>query len=196
MGLTSPVGLDAVHRGVAIDLARAGKEEPRAVGLGPLEGVSCAVAPHVERLERKLDVVDGTRWRGEVVDAVERALHGDPGDEIGMDQGEPWVWLQRRDVRPLSGHKVVKRDHLVTIREQALAEVGGTARAAVTRIRRGAPRASAQRWRASQPGWPVRATFRTRQRCVKVRKDIGVASPVGQSRGRSCAFGGRLKLSP
>jgi len=59
-----------------------------------------------------------------VQDRVEPALDRQPGADVGVDQAEPWLVHQVRDVRRVAGDEVVDRDHLGTTGEQLVAEVG------------------------------------------------------------------------
>ena len=71
----APVGLGLrVHLRVAVDLARRGEQEPRALELGEAERVVRAVRADLQRVQRHAQVVDGARERGEVVDEVDRLV--------------------------------------------------------------------------------------------------------------------------
>ena len=68
----APVGLGLrVHLRVAVDLARRGEQEPRALELREAERVVRAVRADLQRVQRHAHVVDRARERGEVVDEVD-----------------------------------------------------------------------------------------------------------------------------
>jgi hypothetical protein len=69
-----------VDLGVAVDLARGGQQEARAMRLGQAERVVRAVAADLQRVQREAQVVDRGRRRREVVDDVDRLV-----DEVGLD---------------------------------------------------------------------------------------------------------------
>ena len=71
----APVGLRLrVHLRVAVDLARRGEQEARALPLREAERVVRAVRADLERVQRQAQVVDRARERREVVDEVDRLV--------------------------------------------------------------------------------------------------------------------------
>ena len=68
----APVALRLrVFERVAVDLARAGEQVPRPVGLGEAERVVRAERADLQRLDRVFEVIDRAGRAGEVQDVVE-----------------------------------------------------------------------------------------------------------------------------
>ena len=173
-----------VHLRVAVDLGGRGEHETGVLVAGQAQGVQRADRPHLQRLDRHAEVVDGRRRAGEVQDEVDRAADVDVVGDVRPDQPEAGVGSEVRDVLRGAGEEVVEADDLVATVEQRLAQVGaeepraagddGTGHA-LTRARRAAsaarpPRADRRRrGRRRRPGpggrgCPGRAGRRRRAR--------------------------------
>ena len=89
-----PVGLRLrVDQRVAVDLARRGEQEPRALPLREAERVVRAVRADLQRLQRQPQVVDRARGAREVVDEVDRALDLEMRRDVVV---EKMNWSPRR----------------------------------------------------------------------------------------------------
>ena len=120
----APVGLRLrVHLRIAVDLARRGEEEPRALPLREPERVMRAVRAGLQRVERKAEVVDRARERSEVVHEVDRLLGHDRLDHVVVQERERVV-AQVIDVLERRDDEVVDADHPLAALEERLAEVG------------------------------------------------------------------------
>ena len=85
----APVGLGLrVHLRVAVDLARRGDQEARALPLREAERVVRAVRADLQRRERRAQVVDRARERGEVEDEVDALVDPDRLDDVVVDERE------------------------------------------------------------------------------------------------------------
>ena len=112
-----------VHLGVAVDLARRGEQEPRALELRETESVVRPVRAGLQRVQRHPQVVDRARERGEVVHEVDRLVDPDLLDHVVIHERERVV-AQVIDVLERRRLEVVDADHPVPAPEQRLAEVG------------------------------------------------------------------------
>ena len=120
----APVGLRLrVHLRIAVDLARRGEQEPRALHLGEAERVVRAVRADLERLQRQAQVVDRARRAREVVDEVDRLRDLDVLRQVVRQEDER-VAAEMLDVGERARLEVVDADHPVAPAEQRLAEVG------------------------------------------------------------------------
>jgi hypothetical protein len=108
---------------VAVDLARRGEQEARALELCEAERVVRSVRARLQRVQRHPHVVDGARERGEMEDEVDRLLDGEVLDHVVVHVAERVV-AEMLDVRERGGLQVVEADHAVAALEQRLAEVG------------------------------------------------------------------------
>ncbi len=90
--------------------------------LGQTERVVGAVGAHLQRVERKTQVVDRRGRRGEVVDEVDRLI-----DEVGLDDVQVQVDEIRRadvlDVGQRAGLEVVYADDTVAPPEKLVAQM-------------------------------------------------------------------------
>src|SRR6266404_4958842 len=109
---------------IAVDLGRRRPEKPRALLLREAERLVRAERADLERLDRVLEIVDRARGRREMQDRVERARDVDEVRDVLLDEREALVAEKRRDVVRRPRQEVVDADDVVTLREQAFAEVG------------------------------------------------------------------------
>jgi hypothetical protein len=93
--------------------------------MGALERVKGPEVTRVESEKRVALVVGRARRAGEVVNAVETAAQrfGDGLGDVMLDQPEPGLAFEMRDVVPRPGVEVVEGNDLVSFRKQAVAEV-------------------------------------------------------------------------
>ncbi len=110
---------------VAVDLARAGHEEPRIVRQGQLQEPPCALAANSQRLEWALEIRRGRSWAGQVADGVNLGVRGQLHllAHIGDHQREEGRIDQVSHVVPAPGGQVIEADDRVTPRYQVLAQV-------------------------------------------------------------------------
>ena len=119
----SPVGLGLrVHLRIAVDLARRGEQEARALELREAERVVRPVRAGLERVQRHAQVVDRARERGEVVDEVDGLVDRDRVDHVVIQEREGIV-AQVLDVLERRHDEVVQADHAVAALEQRFAEM-------------------------------------------------------------------------
>ena len=109
---------------IAVDLGRRREEKPRALLLREAERLVRAERADLERLDRVLEIVDRARGRREMQDRVERARDVDEVRDVLLDEREALVAEKQRDVVRRPRQEVVDADDVVTLREQAFAEVG------------------------------------------------------------------------
>jgi hypothetical protein len=109
---------------VAVGLRGRGEQEPRPLLLGQAQGVQRPDGAHLERLDRKHEVVDRRGGAGEVQDLVDRTGNVHELRHVGLEQMKARPAQQVLDVARCSGDEVVERDHLAPVVEQALAQVG------------------------------------------------------------------------
>ena len=77
-----------MHLRVAVDLARRGEQEARALELGEAERVVRPVRADLERLQRQAQVVDRARRAREVVDEVDRLVDPDRVRQVVREEDE------------------------------------------------------------------------------------------------------------
>ena len=119
----TPVGLGLrVHLRVAVDLARRGEEEARALELRETERVVGAVRAGLERVQRQPQVVDRARRAREVVDEVDRLVDPDRLHDV-LRQEDEVVAAHVRDVRERPGLEVVDADDAMPFGKERVAEV-------------------------------------------------------------------------
>jgi hypothetical protein len=111
-----------VHLRVAVDLAGRGDQKAGALELGDAEHVVGPVGADLESVQRQPQVVDRTRWRGEVVDEVDVLGDVDLLGDVDVAEVEPIV-TDVGDVLQRPRLEVVDADHLVPVAEQSFAEV-------------------------------------------------------------------------
>ncbi len=112
-----------VDLGVAVDLARGREEEARPLRLGEAERV---VRPHgadLHDLDRQPLEVRGRGGRREVEDVVHRPVHRDVVRHVLVEEREVRLSAQVGYVLDRPREEVVDADHLVTLREEVVAEV-------------------------------------------------------------------------
>ena len=114
-----------MHLGVAVDLACARHQEPRAVGAGQLEQPAGALAAHGQRVEGAGEVGRRRRRRGQVADGIdfEAVLELDLLADVGDDQAEAVMAQQVRHVVPRPGREVVQADDGVAPLDQPVAQM-------------------------------------------------------------------------
>ena len=128
----APVALRLrMHVRVAVDLARRGEQEPRALELGEAERVVRPVRADLQRVQRLPHVVDRARERGQVEDEVDRLVDRDVLGDVVV-QEEELVAAEVLEVLERRRLEVVDADHAVPLREQVVAEM----RAEEARLRR------------------------------------------------------------
>ena len=110
-----------MHERIAVHLGRRREEEARALRLGEAERVVRAERADLERLDRQLEIVDRAGRRREVQHAVERTRDVGERRDVVLDELEPLVADQVRDVVRVAGDEVVEADDLVALGEEAVA---------------------------------------------------------------------------
>ncbi len=108
---------------VAVDLARGGEQEARALPLRETERVVRAVRADLERVQRHAQVVDRARERREVVDEVDGLGDLDVLCDVVIEEGKR-VAPQVLDVRERARDEVVDADDPVAAVDEVLAEMG------------------------------------------------------------------------
>jgi hypothetical protein len=117
------LGLDVVL-GIAVDLARRGEQEARALELCHPEHVVRSVGADLERVQREPRVVDGARRACEVENEVDGLLEEEGLCEIVVEGLELRLVRDVLDVLERAGVEVVDADDTVPLGEQVIAEVG------------------------------------------------------------------------
>ncbi len=77
-----------MHLGVAVDLARRGKQEARTLELREPEGVVCPVRAHLQRMQRHAHVVDRACQGSEVIDGVDGLVDLEMKGHVLVDEAE------------------------------------------------------------------------------------------------------------
>ena len=107
---------------IAVDLARGGEQEARALELRQPERVVGAVRADLERVQRHPHVVDRACERGEVEDEVDRLGHLEVLHHVVVDE-DKLVVTNVLDVAERARQQVVHADHAKLPREQVVTEV-------------------------------------------------------------------------
>ena len=79
--------------------------------------------PHLERLDRQLQVVDGGGRAGKVEDVVKIAFHVDEVGHVQIHKREALMAHQVGDVVGRPRDEVVHADHMMAFGQKALAEM-------------------------------------------------------------------------
>src|SRR5687768_5757137 len=108
---------------IAVDLGRRCEQVTRPLLLRDAERLVGAQTPDLQRLDRQLEVVDGTGGAGEVEHAVERPLHEDVIGDVVLDEMETGPAEQVCDVVGRTGYEVIHADDFVTLGKEAVAEM-------------------------------------------------------------------------
>ena len=108
---------------IAVDLGRRRHQEARVLRHRQAQRVVRPEAPDLERLDRKVQVIDRARWRREVQDTVDVIVDVERLRHVVLDQAESVEGREKLRVVTRSGDEVVDADHLVAIGQEALGEV-------------------------------------------------------------------------
>ncbi len=112
-----------VDLGIAVDLGRAGQQEPRVLGLREPERVVGAERAHLECRDGVSEIVDRTGWTGEMQHVVDRAVDLDRLGDIVLEESKRRVVDQVRDVAAIAGQEVVHADDFIAVTQESLAKV-------------------------------------------------------------------------
>jgi hypothetical protein len=109
--------------GITVALRGAGQQKARALRLRQPQGLVGTERADLEDLDGKSLEIGGACRRCEMEDRVEVSGHVEVVGDVVVLEGEPRVTEQRLDVLHSPGEKVVERDDLATLRQQAPAEM-------------------------------------------------------------------------
>ena len=112
-----------VDERVAVHLGGGGQQEACVLLLGEAERLVRAERSDLQRRNRQLLVVDGTRRRGEVKNRVDRTLHVDVRRDVLLDEHEAPVGEEVRDVVGRARPEVVHANDVVAVLEEPFAEM-------------------------------------------------------------------------
>ena len=110
-----------VNLGVAVNLRGGGLQDASLDPFGHSQHVDRAHHAGLDGLDRVVLVMHRRGGAGQVIDAVH--LQQDRLDDVMADQLEAVVVHQVDDVVLAAGEEIVQADHVVTLTEQAFAEV-------------------------------------------------------------------------